>query len=352
MISYFPKSRIGPDLGLGSGEIIKEVSTEKQDLGEVPDLKRTILNLLLQIPEGMITTYKDIALALGDSAASRAVGTVMASNAEPEKYPCWKVVHSSGEVGKYSGEGGVEGKKRRMESEGIKVKAERVKNFSEVRFREFDIDPPLPRLKEVQGRVRSLVNQGPLELQPSKAAGVDVSYGPDGVVAAYVELEKGVEEPVREETIRQDSVRFPYIPGYLAFRELPILKKLLEIIREDSLAEVIFVDGNGILHPRKAGLASHLGVALDHPTIGVAKKLLCGEVDDSNLNFGEKASVVKEGEEIGISLKTYKRANPVYVSIGNSISLDQAWKLVLNFSKYKLPEPLRLAHKLAKKKAT
>ena len=323
-----------------------------QDLAEVPNLREIILGLLLQIPEGKITTYKDIALALGDEAAARAVGTVMANNDEPERYPCWKVIHTNGEVGNYSGEGGAEAKINRIRSAGITVEAGKVKNFDRVRFREFEIDPPLPEMRAVQGRVRQMVSRRPLAGLPEKTAGVDVSYGPGGVVAAYVEMEKGEEEPVTRVTVHRDTVKVPYIPGYLAFRELPILLDLFKTVGEASLAGVIFVDGNGVLHPRRAGLASHLGVVVDHPTVGIAKKLLCGDVDNSGLEPGEKASVVKDGDVLGVSLKTFSRANPIYVSVGHKISLRQGWSLAGSFSKYKLPEPLRRAHKLAKAEAT
>lgn len=324
----------------------------ERDLTEVPDLEKIILNLLVQIPEGMITTYRDIAVALGDSAAARAVGTVMANNREPERYPCWRVVRSNGEVGKYSASGGREEKIARMRREGIEVEEDKIKNFSDVRFDEFEVAPPLPQLRKVQDKLEGMVEVEPIN-PPKSLAGVDVSYGPDGVVAAYVEMDDRGEEIIYRETFRKDRAKFPYIPGYLAFRELPFLNKLLENVNRDrGLAEVIFVDGNGLLHPRRAGLATHLGVVLDHPTIGIAKKLLCGEVESDSSGERGWRKIMLEGEKIGLEIKTFNRANPIYVSIGNRIKLDQAGDLTEEASSYKLPEPLRQAHKTAKDRAT
>lgn len=300
----------------------------------------------------MVSSYKDIALAIGDPAAARAVGTVMANNEKPDLYPCWRVVHSDGRVGKYSGDRGKEGKIEKMVAEGIPVKNGKIENFPQFRFRDFDLDPPLPQLRYNQKNISDYVVVEEID-SPEIVAGVDLSYGKAGVVASYVEMTRQGEQVVREETFTQSEVKFPYIPGYLAFRELPSLVELLESVREkDSLAEVIFVDGNGLLHPRKAGLASHLGVELNYPTIGVAKRLLCGEVNEAGLATGEMSEVEVEGEVLGLTIKTYGRANPIYVSVGNKIGLEQAGKLALKYSKYKLPEPIRQAHKLVKREAS
>lgn len=325
---------------------------KRQELVKVPDLEKTILKLLPQIPRGKVTSYKDIAVALGDSTAARAVGTVMANNKEPEKYPCWRVVRSSGEVGKYSATGGKEEKISKMKSEGIEVAGDRIKNFSEVRFDEFEIEPPLPELRKMQGRLEEMVVECPIN-QPESVAGVDVSYGPRGVVAAYVEVDSLEKEVVYKKSTEVDRVKFPYIPGYLAFRELPVLNKLLKEVRsERGWADVIFVDGNGLLHPRKAGLATHLGVVLDYPTIGIAKKLLCGSTRGDRLSKGASEEVKLDGETIGLEVKTSDRANPIYVSVGNRVELTRAGELTQEYSSFKLPEPLRRAHKTAKRRAT
>ncbi len=320
------------------------------DPNSIPNLKRIALEALKRIPEGKVTAYKDVAEALGDPAAARAVGAIMASNRRPDKYPCWRVVHADGRVGKYSGGSGTRDKIRKMLEEGIPVKDGKIDNFSKFRFRDFDLAPPLPKLRKVQEEIpeRVRVTKRP---RVDSVAGVDVSYGEQGVVASYVKFEEN--RAVKRECITKKEVKFPYIPGYLAFRELPPLYELLRQVKEsDKLADVVFVDGNGLLHPRRAGLASHLGVVLDHPTVGVAKSLLCGSVELSEMETGDRRRVTEGGEELGFAVKTYERANPVFVSIGNLVDLETAADLALEFSKYKLPEPLRQAHKHAKREAT
>jgi len=316
----------------------------------VPDLRQITLEALKEIPRGKVTSYKDLAEALGDPAAARTVGAIMSENRQPEEYPCWRVVHSDGRTGKYSGKSGRAGKIRKIREDGIPVSDGKIDNFSEYRFRDFDFEPPLPELRRIQTEIpkRVVIKENP---RIKSAAGVDVSYGREGVVASYVEIQEN--QVVRQEYIIKTEVRFPYIPGYLAFRELPPLYDLLRKVKEeDKLADVVFVDGNGLLHPRKAGLASHLGVVADHPTVGIAKKLLCGDGDTSEMEKGERREVTYEGEVLGLAVKTYRGANPVFVSVGNVVGLERAADLVTEFSQYKLPEPVRRAHKLAKKEAT
>jgi len=316
----------------------------------VPEVRRITLEALKEIPPGKVTSYKDLAEALGDPAAARTVGKIMSENRQPEEYPCWRVVHADGRVGKYSGKSGKAGKIKKIREDGIPVSDGKIDNFSEYRFRDFNFEPPLPELRRIQAEIpeRVEINEGP---RVTSTAGVDVSYGQQGVVASYVEVKKN--QVAKEEYLGRKEVKFPYIPGYLAFRELPTLYELLRKVEEgDKLANVIFVDGNGLLHPRRAGLASHLGVILDHPTIGIAKKLLCGNVELSGMETGDKREVTYEGEILGLAVKTYRGANPVFVSVGNMVGLEEAADLVMEYSEYKLPEPVRQAHKLAKKEAT
>lgn len=316
----------------------------------VPDLRRITLEALKEIPRGKVTSYKDLAEALGDPAAARAVGTIMSENRQPEEYPCWRVVHSDGRTGKYSGKSGRAGKIKKIRGDGIPVSDGKIDNFSEYRFSDFDFEPPLPKLRRIQAEIPKRVEETE-NFRIKSAAGVDVSYGKQGVVASYVEIREN--QVVSQEYSRRTEVKFPYIPGYLVFRELPPLYDLLRKVKEEGkLADVVFVDGNGLLHPRNAGLASHLGVVADHPTVGIAKKLLCGDVDTSGMEEGEKRKVTYEGELLSLAVKTFDRANPVFVSVGNLVGLEKAAGLVLEFSKYKLPEPLRQAHKLAKREAT
>ena len=135
-----------------------------------------------------------------------------------------------------------------------------------------------------------------------------------------------------------DRIKFPYIPTYLAYRELPLFEKLIEQLKVRP--SVLMVDGNGILHPYKIGIASHLGVVLDIPTIGVAKSLLCGEIKDDYIFEGE--------EKIGYAV--YSSKKPIFVSPGHRISLNTSVDVVRRFLRYRIPEPLRQAHILARSK--
>ncbi len=136
---------------------------------------------------------------------------------------------------------------------------------------------------------------------------------------------------------------FPYIPGLLSFRESPLT---LTACGELNLSpDLIIVDGQGILHPRRFGLASHLGLLLDTPTIGCAKSLLCGEHQEPGLEPGNYAEVVDKGAVIGAALRTREGTSPVYVSIGHKIDLESAIYWVRRCCRgFRVPEPTRLAH--------
>ncbi|ARS27035.1 endonuclease V [Sphingomonas sp. KC8] len=140
---------------------------------------------------------------------------------------------------------------------------------------------------------------------------------------------------------------FPYVPGYLGFREAPVLAAAWD--RLAGKPDLILVDGQGRAHPRRAGVASHLGVMLDVPTIGCAKSLLCGAVAGAvGPQPGDRAAVVDRGEVIAIALRTRPRAAPIYVSVGHRLSLDSAVAWVLRLCDgRRLPVPIRLAHDAA-----
>lgn len=140
---------------------------------------------------------------------------------------------------------------------------------------------------------------------------------------------------------------FPYVPGYLAFREVPALVAAWDGL--ETKPDLIVVDGHGIAHPRRAGIATHLGLALDVPTIGSAKSLLCGAVEgEIGPAPGDRAPVVHTGEVVAMALRTRARAAPIYVGIGHRVSLETAVRLVLELCDgRRLPLPIRLAHDAA-----
>jgi len=313
---------------------------------EVPDLRQETLELLLQIPPGKVTTYGALAVALGDEIAARAVGGIMAQNEQPDKYPCYKVVHTDGEVGNYSAPGGTAEKVRRLRADGIEIRDGRIVNLYRYLFTDFKSSQPLKRLRRLQEEFSADLSLEPSSEEMKTVGGVDVSYG-ERAVAAYVLFNLEERRLVDSETVAQE-ITFPYIPTYLAFRELPILQELLrKICEEGRLADVVMVDGNGILHPRHAGIASHLGVLLDTPTIGITKSLLCGEVDLKDMEVGEVRYIPLRGERVGAAVKTSPRARPIYVSPGNKIDLDTAIRVTLALSSHKLPEPIRMADELS-----
>lgn len=177
-------------------------------------------------------------------------------------------------------------------------------------------------------------------------AGTDVSAGRrdgEGGRAAVVVLRWPDLEPV-EQVVVQARIRFPYVPGLLSFREIPLLLPCFARLR--TRPELVIVDGQGIAHPRRLGLASHLGLVLDLPTIGCAKSRLSGQpAGDLADERGARVPLRDQGETIGYALRTRTGTNPVYVSIGHRIGLDEAVHWVLACAtRSRIPEPTRLAH--------
>lgn len=197
--------------------------------------------------------------------------------------------------------------------------------------------------RELAGRVRL---GSPSNLQPTRVAGVDVSHELYGhrLFAAVVVLSWPDLQQLTSASAEGDAA-FPYIPGLLSFRELPVL---LEAFRRLPLRpDLVLVDGQGIAHPRRLGLASHLGLWLDLPTIGCAKSRLCGVHDPPGQSKGDQVPLLVDGEEIGALLTTRNKIKPLYISPGHRIDLASAIPLVLSCtSRYRLPEPTRLAHQL------
>lgn len=170
--------------------------------------------------------------------------------------------------------------------------------------------------------------------------GVDVAYVGGRMVAAAVLLNVHDLKPVSKANVVLE-VRFPYIPTLLAFREAG--PAILAVQKLTTPPHLLFVDGNGRLHPFLAGLACQVGLALNLPTIGVAKKLLCGSIGEWR---GDRAPVTLKGRVVGMALSMGRRMRPIYVSVGHKISLETAVRFTKRMTRRgsKLPEPLRLAH--------
>jgi len=175
-------------------------------------------------------------------------------------------------------------------------------------------------------------------------AGVDVSYLDGHSYGAVAVLDYKTMSLIEEATSTQKTV-LPYIPTFLAFRELPAAVAAARNLR--TRPDVFMVDGHGRAHPRRFGFACHFGLALKAPTIGVAKNLLCGEVK----GLGDRwRPIVDDGEIIGAAVFTKTNGKPVYVSVGHKVSLETAIRIVLNCTReYRIPEPIRQAHMIAER---
>ncbi|MDJ0598253.1 MAG: deoxyribonuclease V [Crocosphaera sp.] len=177
-------------------------------------------------------------------------------------------------------------------------------------------------------------------------AGVDVGFQDNYKItkAAIAVLNFPSLELVETQTALIPTT-FPYIPGFLSFREIPALLKAIEKLV--IIPDIILCDGQGIVHPRRLGIASHLGVLLDIPTIGVAKSLLVGKHEEVPLEKGSWKPLIDKEEIIGAVLRSRTKVKPIYVSIGHKISLPTALDYVLAcLIKYRLPETTRWADKL------
>jgi len=149
-----------------------------------------------------------------------------------------------------------------------------------------------------------------------------------------------------ETGVAEMRVSFPYVPGLLSFREIPLILAACEGI--ESTPDLFIADAQGIAHPRRMGLASHLGLCLGIPTVGCAKSILCGRYGDLGDERGERAPLIDGGEVVGMALRTRCGVKPVYVSVGHKVDLDEACRWVLDCCRgYRLPEPTRLAHRAA-----
>ena len=197
---------------------------------------------------------------------------------------------------------------------------------------------------EIQRKLAVQVSKRSEVTTPRFIAGVDISTGRgEGRATGAVVILNYPELRVAETRIAQGKLDFPYIPGLLSFRESPLT--LAACQKLTITPDLILVDGQGIAHPRRLGLASHLGLLLNTPTIGCAKSILCGSHEAPGAEPGSYTEVVDRGELIGAALRTKLRVKPVYVSIGHKVNLQTAIYWVMNCCRgYRLPEPTRLAH--------
>ena len=181
-------------------------------------------------------------------------------------------------------------------------------------------------------------------------AGVDMAMNEiSGMARAAVVLLSYPKLEVIEQHVYEEPLRMPYIPGLLSFREIPCILGAFDLLKQQP--ELVMVDGQGIAHPRRLGIASHLGLWLDLPTIGCAKSILTGSYNKAALSeqAGSWVPIVYRKEVIGAAVRTRTRVNPMFISLGHRISLETSIRYVLACSRgYRLPEPTRQADKLSK----
>jgi len=197
---------------------------------------------------------------------------------------------------------------------------------------------------DIQLRLASEVSRSNEVASPRFIAGVDISVNrAHGMATGAVVVLNYPELSVVETEVVAGKVDFPYVPGLLSFREAPLTLAACE--RLEIIPDLVLVDGQGIAHPRRMGLASHLGLFLDTPTIGCAKSRLCGSHQTPGWKPGSYAELVDGEETIGAALRTKLGTNPIYVSIGHKVDLESAIYWVMQCCRgFRIPEPTRLAH--------
>jgi len=297
-------------------------------------------NLVRQIPKGKISSYGAVAEALGDKIASRAVGHMMNQNPNADTMPCFRIVHSDGKLGGFGL--GIDDKIRRLKEDNILVEGEKIVNFNNMMYKDFKTSYPLKKLREEQINLSKKVNLKDTFSEVKTVAGFDVAYPKsefDNACGACVVMDYKTKDIIEKKTIFWET-DFPYISTYLFYREFPVINELINNLKSNPT--VFLFDGSGILHPYGIGIATQTGIKLNKPSIGVAKSLLYGKIE---------GNVVKiDNEKKGFLFYSSKKSKtPIYVSPGNNISFDSCLKIVKNLAIYKIPEPLRQAHILAKK---
>jgi len=208
-----------------------------------------------------------------------------------------------------------------------------------------DWDLPIPEARALQERLATQVSETPpREFHPRYIAGADMSHrrGSPWLYGAVVVWDRATDAVV-EQTVAKARARFPYVPGFLSFREGPVVLEAFRKLKRNPDAALF--DAQGRAHPRALGLACHMGLWLDLPSVGCAKSRLCGEHAEPGKEPGRCTALRFNGCRIGTVLRTRRASRPIYISVGHHIDLPTAEDLVQSTLRgYRLPEPTRLAH--------
>jgi deoxyribonuclease V len=294
------------------------------------DLDDALTAMLALVPRGRVTTPGALASGLGDPSAARFVGGRLTVLRDRDAPGVFRVVLSSGEV---------PAKPRVLSREGVRLKDGKVEDLAPVLFDDFGGagGRPLKKLVDYQRRAAKDVSlKGPAG-DVGRVAGVDVSYvrGSDEAVACATVTDPAGKEVLEQVAVRT-RVRFPYISGYLGFREVPPFASVLRALK--SPPDVVLVDGHGVLHPRRFGVACQLGVALDVPAVGCAKRVLVGRPS------GRSEALQIDGERLGWALRPDMGSRPAIVSPAHRVGVERARRLVTPLLRHQMPEPIRRSH--------
>lgn len=204
----------------------------------------------------------------------------------------------------------------------------------------------IPEATTIQTELRKLLQTGPYTGPVSTIAGADISLDlhSDTVFAGIVILSYPDLTPIAYSLIKSRTA-FPYVPGYLAFREIPAILKAYEQIL--TKPDLVMFDGNGILHARRMGIASHFGVLTDSVTMGCAKNKLAGKYQEPGAAKGDFSLVIDKGDTIGYALRSKDNVKPIFISPGHKMDLSDSLDIAMKcIGKHRLPEPTRKAHEI------
>lgn len=204
----------------------------------------------------------------------------------------------------------------------------------------------LPEATRIQHELRSKLDTDERDLNITTIAGADISLNLHSttIYAGIILLSFPRLLPIAYSLVK-DETSFPYIPGFLAFREVPALVKVWE--QMERKPDIVVVDGHGIAHPRRMGIAAHFGTLTGQPSMGCAKNILCGKYDAPGMEMGASSPIYDKQELVGYAFRSKAKTAPVYVSPGYGLGVQNSLQIIRQCTgKYRLPEPTRLAHEL------
>ncbi len=207
-------------------------------------------------------------------------------------------------------------------------------------------DLPPTQAVTLQRDLRQHIDLHELAAPPTTIAGADISYNKfsDVIYAGILVLDYATQQPILRATV-VDKMKFPYIPGLLSFREIPAYIEAWKLL--PFRPDVVMLDGHGIAHPRRLGIATHFGLIAGVPTLGCGKKVLVGRFGELAPAKGSYEPMIADNDTIGYAVRTKDKVNPVYISPGTGMSLADARQIALHCARgYRLPEPTRRAHLL------